>query len=86
MINIDRNKVTVNQFDTCVIELSVCNYKLKSDDLIEYVFNGNKVIQKYDDLDLIIPTDKKGVFDYSVTILQSGAIRTEIIRNVCEVI
>lgn len=86
MININRNKIIVNQNDTCIIELSLCNYKLKENDIIEFNFNGEITKQKYNETDLEFNTKNKGKFNYSVSILQEGIIRTEIIKNICEVI
>lgn len=86
MIIIDRNKIKVNQFDTCILDLNVCGYKLQEDDKIVFIFNSIKEEKNYNDTDLVFPTDEKGSFNYSVTILQKGVIRTEIINNICEVI
>lgn len=86
MIIIDRNKIKVNQFDTCILNLNVCGYKLQEGDKIEFIFNSIKEEKNYNDTDLVFPTGEKGSFNYSVTILQKGIIRTEIINSICEVI
>lgn len=86
MIIIDRNKIKVNQFDTCILDLNVCGYKLQEGDKIEFVFNSIKEEKNYNDTDLVSPTDEQGTFNYSVSILQKGVVRTEIINSICEVI
>ena len=86
MIIIDRNKIKVNQHDTCILELNVCGYVLKKDDVIEFTVNGNKELKKFNDTELYFPTDEKGTYNYSVSILQKGIIRTEIIKSTIEVI
>ena len=86
MIIIDRNKIKVNQFDTCILDLNVCGYKLQEGDKIEFVFNSIKEEKEFNDTDLVFPTDEQGTFNYSVSILQKGVVITEIINSIFEVI
>ena len=86
MIIIDRNKIKVNQFDTCILDLNVCGDKLQVGDKIEFIFNSIKEEKEFNDTDLVFPTDEQGTFNYSVSILQKGVVRTEIINSICEVI
>jgi len=86
MIIIDRNKITVNQFDLCILDLKLCEYNLKEGDKIEINIDGEITIQDYNNLDIQFNTDNKGVFDYSITIIQQGFARTKVIQNKIEVI
>lgn len=86
MIVIDRNKITVNKDDLCVVDLKLCQYKLKPNDIIEINIDGEIFKQRYNELDINFPTDKKGVFNYTISILQEGVIRTTVIKNILEVI
>lgn len=82
----ERNRITVNQNDLCILDLKICEYKLKENDKIEIIMNGNKTIQDYNNTDIIFPTDIKGIFDYSITIIQNEIARTKVIENKYEVI
>lgn len=86
MIIIDRNKITVNQFDLCILDLKLCEYNLKEGDKIEINIDGEITVQDYNNLDIQFNTDNQGVFDYSITIIQQGFARTKIIQNKIEVI
>lgn len=86
MIIIDRNKITVNQFDLCILDLKLCEYNLKKGDKIEINIDGEITEQNYDNLDIQFNTDNKGVFDYSISIIQQGIARTKVIQNKIEVI
>lgn len=92
MITVDGNRIKVSQFDTCVVDLNLCNYKPYVDDFVEFTFNGNKMVLKYNEIlkhnvfELDFPTNKKGIFKYTVVLVQRGVIRTELINNICEVI
>lgn len=86
MIIIDRNKITVNQFDLCILDLKLCEYNLKEGDKIEINIDGEITEQNYDNLDIQFNTDNKGKFDYSITIIQQGFARTKVIQNKIEVI
>lgn len=86
MIIIDRNKITVNQFDLCILDLKLCEYNLKEGDKIEINIDGKITVQDYNNLDIQFNTDNKGVFDYSITIIQQGFARTKVIQNKIEVI
>ena len=86
MIIIDRNKIKVNQFDTCILNLNVCGYKLQEGDKIEINIDGEITVQDYNNLDIQFNTDNQGVFDYSITIIQQGFARTKVIQNKIEVI
>lgn len=86
MIIIDRNKIKVNQFDLCILDLKLCEYNLKEGDKIEINIDGEITIQDYNNLDIQFNTDNKGVFDYSITIIQQGFARTKVIQNKIEVI
>lgn len=86
MIIIDRNKITVNQFDLCILDLKLCEYNLKEGDKIEINIDGEITVQDYNNLDIQFNTDNKGVFDYSITIIQHGFARTKVIQNKIEVI
>lgn len=86
MIIIDRNKITVNQFDLCILDLKLCEYNLKEGDKIEINIDGEITVQDYNNLDIQFNTDNQGVFDYSITIIQQGFARTKVIQNKIEVI
>lgn len=86
MIIIDRNKITVNQFDLCILDLKLCEYNLKEGDKIEINIDGEITEQNYDNLDIQFNTDNKGIFDYSITIIQQDFARTKVIQNKIEVI
>ena len=86
MIIIDRNKIKVNQFDLCILDLKLCEYNLKEGDKIEINIDGEITIQDYNNLDIQFNTDNKGVFDYSITIIQQGFARSKVIQNKIEVI
>ncbi|AEW47850.1 hypothetical protein F398_gp18 [Clostridium phage phi24R] len=86
MIIIDRNKITVNQFDLCILDLKLCEYNLKVGDKIEINIDGEITVQDYNNLDIQFNTDNKGVFDYSITIIQQGFARTKVIQNKIEVV
>ena len=86
MIIIDRNKITVNQFDLCILDLKLCEYNLKEGDKIEINIDGEITVQDYNNLDIQFNTDEQGVFDYSITIIQQGFARTKVIQNKIEVI
>lgn len=86
MIIIDRNKIIVNQFDLCILDLKLCEYNLKEGDKIEINIDGEITEQNYDNLDIQFNTDIKGIFDYSITIIQQGFARTKVIQNKIEVI
>lgn len=86
MITVDGNRIKVSQFDTCVVDLKLCNYKPCGDDFVEFTFNDKKTILKHNELELVFETSVKGLFKYSVVLVQRGVIRTELINNICEVI
>lgn len=63
MIIIDRNKITVNQFDLCILDLKLCEYNLKEGDKIEINIDGEITEQNYDNLDIQFNTDNNGNAD-----------------------